>query len=210
MQYILIVFYLNEKIVLRRINMKLKFIRSVIAFCLTVTLAFNSVILTFAAPEDFYDLPLETQQQQQERLLKLLPDLYKNLQLCAYNSALAKELNHINLANEISELKGIQEKQKALLSEAQNSQQIINYGLQHSSWLLLDDQGLGKSLQVIYLAEELKRRGEIQHCFIICGVNSLKYNWASEIAKFSYLSYTILGKVTTKKGKVKNETVENK
>ena len=86
----------------------------------------------------------------------------------------------------------------------------INYGLQHNSWLLLDDQGLGKSLQVIYLAEELKRRGEIQHCFIICGVNSLKYNWASEIAKFSDLSYTILGQVITKTGKVKTDTVENR
>ena len=156
MQYILIVFYLNEKIVLRRINMKLKFIRSVIAFCLSMTLAFNSVILAFAAPEDFYDLPLETQKQQQERLLKLLPDLYKSLQLCAYNSSLAKELNHINLANEILELKGIQEKQKAFLSEAQNSQQIINDGLQQLEEQLKDQQG--EQLQKLQKEQKEKQK----------------------------------------------------
>ncbi len=135
--------------------MKLKFIKSVIAFCLTVTLAFNSVILTFASPEDFYDLPLETQQQQQERLLKLLPDLYKNLQLCAYNSSLAKELNHINLIQEISELKETQEKQKALLTEVQNSQQIINDSLQQLEEQLNEQQG--KQLQELQKEQKEKQ-----------------------------------------------------
>ena len=79
----------------------------------------------------------------------------------------------------------------------------INYGLNHNNWLLLDDQGLGKTLQIIYLAEVLKKRKEIEHCFIICGVNSLKYNWVNEIKKFTDLSYTLLGQYTTKKGKVK-------
>ena len=32
----------------------------------------------------------------------------------------------------------------------------INYGLSKDSWLLLDDCGLGKTLTIIYLAEELK------------------------------------------------------
>ena len=135
--------------------MKLKFIKSVIAFCLTVTLAFNSVILTFASPEDFYDLPLETQQQQQERLLKLLPDLYKNLQLCAYNSSLAKELNHINLIQEISELKETQEKQKSLLTEVQNSQQIINDSLQQLEEQLNEQQG--KQLQELQKEQKEKQ-----------------------------------------------------
>lgn len=79
----------------------------------------------------------------------------------------------------------------------------IDYGLNTNSWLLLDDCGLGKTISMIYLAEELKRLESLEHCLIICGVNSLKYNWASEIEKFSKLSYTILGQTITKNGKNK-------
>lgn len=79
----------------------------------------------------------------------------------------------------------------------------INYGLNTNSWLLLDDCGLGKTISMIYLAEELKRLEGLEHCLIICGVNSLKYNWASEIEKFSKLSCTILGQTVTKTGKKK-------
>lgn len=120
--------------------MKLKFIRPVIVFCLTITLAFNSVSLAFAAPEDSYDLPLEIQQQQQERLLKLLPGFYEKL-ANTYDTELTRELNHSNLTNEISELKEIQEKQKDLLAEVQNSQQIINDSLQQLEEKLKEQQG---------------------------------------------------------------------
>lgn len=124
--------------------MKLKFIRPVIAFCLTITLTFNSVNLVSAAPEGSYDLPLEIQQQQQAQLLELLPGFYEKL--CSpFNSSLAKELNHINLIQEISELKETQEKQKALLTEVQNSQQIINDSLQQLEEQLNEQQG--KQLQ---------------------------------------------------------------
>lgn len=119
--------------------MKLKFIRPVIVFCLTITLAFNSVSLAFAAPEDSYDLPLEIQQQQQERLLELLPGFYKKL--ATHNTELTRELNHKNLTNEISELKEIQKKQKGLLTEVQNSQKIINDSLQQLEEKLKEQQG---------------------------------------------------------------------
>ena len=76
----------------------------------------------------------------------------------------------------------------------------VKYGMNKNSWLLLDDCGLGKTISMICLAEELHNRKEIEHCFIVCGVNSLKYNWASEIEKFSNLSYRILGMSFTKKG----------
>lgn len=79
----------------------------------------------------------------------------------------------------------------------------INYGLNHPNWLLLDDQGLGKTLQMIYLAEVLKKREGLKHCLIVCGINSLKYNWAREISKFSDLSYTILGQKTTRTGRTR-------
>lgn len=83
----------------------------------------------------------------------------------------------------------------------------IEYGLNHKGWLLLDDQGLGKTIQMIYLAEVLKKIEGLKHCFIICGVNGLKYNWAREIEKFSKLDYTILGQTVTKKGKIKVASV---
>lgn len=78
----------------------------------------------------------------------------------------------------------------------------ILYGLQHERWLLLDQPGLGKTLQMIYLAEELKSRNEIEHCLIICGINTLKVNWEKEIQKHSSLDCKILGKRKTRSGKV--------
>lgn len=77
----------------------------------------------------------------------------------------------------------------------------IKYGLSgHNKWLLLDAPGLGKTLTIIYLAEELYRRGLIKHCFIICGINTLKNNWKKEIEKCSSLSCRILGQRKKKNG----------
>ena len=76
----------------------------------------------------------------------------------------------------------------------------IKYGLIHDKWLLLDEPGLGKSLDIIYLALELKKRENIQHCLVICGVNTIKTNWRREIEKHSDLSVRILGERTTKTG----------
>lgn len=78
----------------------------------------------------------------------------------------------------------------------------IQFGLNHDTFLLLDAPGLGKTLQMIYLAEELKRQRGIKHCLIVCGINTLKTNWEKEINKHSKLSCTILGKKVTKGGKV--------
>lgn len=86
----------------------------------------------------------------------------------------------------------------------------IQYGLQHDRFLLLDQPGLGKTLQMIYLAEELKVREGIEHCFIICGLNTLKYNWKKEIEKFSNLDCKILGEKKTKKGKEKIGAVKDR
>jgi SNF2 family DNA or RNA helicase len=85
----------------------------------------------------------------------------------------------------------------------------INFGLQkkHKKWLLLDSMGLGKTLEIIGLAETLKRRGEIDHCLIIAGVDSLRQNWKREIEKFSTESCIVLGEKISKKGKVSYETM---
>ena len=77
----------------------------------------------------------------------------------------------------------------------------IEYGLTHKKWLLLDSPGLGKTIQACYIAQELKKRGEIEHCLIICGVNTLKSNWKREIEKHTNLSCRILGERQTKTGR---------
>lgn len=77
----------------------------------------------------------------------------------------------------------------------------VQFGLNHDKWLLLDAPGLGKTLQIIRLAEQLKERENIQHCLIICGLNSLKQNWRKEIQKFSNLPCRIIGKRINSRGR---------
>lgn len=86
----------------------------------------------------------------------------------------------------------------------------IQYGLNHNKWLLLDAPGLGKSLQMIYLAQELKKRDNIEHCLVVCGINTLKFNWKKEIETHSDLSCRILGQRYTKKGQLKIGSVQDR
>ena len=80
----------------------------------------------------------------------------------------------------------------------------IQYGLNHDKWLLLDVPGLGKSKQVINLIEELKRYKGVKNALIVCGVNSLKYNWVNEIHKHSDMTCKVLGSRINRRG---NEVV---
>lgn len=84
----------------------------------------------------------------------------------------------------------------------------INYGLNHDKWLLLDAPGLGKTLQVIYIAESLKKQNLIEHCLIICGINTLKYNWKKEIYKHGTEDAIILGERINTKGKIVKEGIK--
>lgn len=70
----------------------------------------------------------------------------------------------------------------------------VKHGIVTNSWLLGDQQGLGKTKQMIDLAVWKKKHEGLKHCLIICGVNNLKYNWAEEIEKHSDENYCILGK----------------
>lgn len=79
----------------------------------------------------------------------------------------------------------------------------IQWGLNlDNGGLLLDDPGLGKSLQMIYLAEELKEQKGLEHCLIICGINTLKGNWKQEIERHSNLTCRVIGEKISKKGKI--------
>jgi len=69
----------------------------------------------------------------------------------------------------------------------------IQYGLDHTRFLLGDQQGLGKTKQIIDLACIRKKTFGFKHCLIIACVNSLKWNWLEEIEKHSNETGFILG-----------------
>lgn len=69
----------------------------------------------------------------------------------------------------------------------------FNYGIAHNCWLLGDEQGLGKTKQVIDIAVAKKQNFGYKHCLIVCGVNGLKWNWQNEISIHSNESGWILG-----------------
>ena len=72
----------------------------------------------------------------------------------------------------------------------------FNYGLSNDRWLLGDEQGLGKTKQVIDIAVAKKLQKGYKHCLIICGVNGLKWNWVNEIHTHSNEDAWILGQRT--------------
>ena len=78
----------------------------------------------------------------------------------------------------------------------------FNYGLNHNRWLLGDEQGLGKTKQVIDIAVAKKQLFGYKHCLIICGVNGLKWNWVNEIHTHSDEDAYILGQRVNKSGKI--------
>lgn len=74
----------------------------------------------------------------------------------------------------------------------------IEYGLNHDKWLLGDEQGLGKTKQVIDIA----RAKKVKHCLIICCVNGLKWNWQNEVHTHSEKEAWILGQRVNTRNKV--------
>ena len=88
----------------------------------------------------------------------------------------------------------------------------INYGLstETGKWLLLDSMGLGKTNEIIWYAETLKRRRLIDHALIICGVDSLRQNWKAEISKFSHEDVVVLGEKISKKGRISYASVADR
>lgn len=85
----------------------------------------------------------------------------------------------------------------------------VRFGLNHHNFLLLDEQGLGKTLQLLTLARYKKQHRNLKHCLIICGLNSLKFNWVKEVNKFCKDEKAIvLGTRINTKGKVVNMTID--
>lgn len=104
-----------------------------------------------------------------------------------------EDLNKIELENDIP--KNIIFKTKPFPHQLDG----IRFGLNHDRFLLCDDQGLGKTLQIIDLVECLGEK--VKKALIICGVNSLKYNWREEVSKHSNEKGYVLGTRYRKNGK---------
>lgn len=91
----------------------------------------------------------------------------------------------------------------------------ITYGINNDKWLLGDEQGLGKTKQVIDIAVCKKLNDNYKHCLIICGVNGLKWNWQNEVKTHSNETAHILGqkiknnKITIGSNKDKLNDLEN-
>lgn len=86
----------------------------------------------------------------------------------------------------------------------------VEYGLKYDKWFLGDEQGLGKTKQVIDIAVARKIQYHYKHCLIVCGVNTLKWNWVNEILTHSEEGAWILGQRTNKSGKIKIGSMSNK
>lgn len=69
----------------------------------------------------------------------------------------------------------------------------VRFGLNKKKFLLCDDQGLGKTKQIIDFVGCLEKTDTINKVLIVCGVNSLKYNWRSEISIHSDEKGWVLG-----------------
>lgn len=69
----------------------------------------------------------------------------------------------------------------------------VRFGLNKKKFLLCDDQGLGKTKQIIDFVGCLEKTDTINKVLIVCGVNSLKYNWQSEISIHSEEKGWVLG-----------------
>ena len=85
----------------------------------------------------------------------------------------------------------------------------VEYGLKYDRWFLGDEQGLGKSKQVIDIAIARKLKYGYKHCLIVCGVNTLKWNWVNEIHTHSNEGSYILGQKLSK-GKIKIGSTKDK
>ena len=79
------------------------------------------------------------------------------------------------------------------LTPYQHQIEAYHFGMQRDTFLIADEQGLGKSCESIQIAIGKKEQFGYPHCLVICGVNSLKQNWVNEIKLHSNEKGHILG-----------------
>lgn len=76
----------------------------------------------------------------------------------------------------------------------------VKFGLANPHWLLCDEQGVGKTKSVIDWIGCLDQIKPINKVLIVCGVNSIKYNWRKEISVHSDNDSWVLGTRFRKNG----------
>lgn len=86
----------------------------------------------------------------------------------------------------------------------------FEYGLKYDRWFLGDEMGLGKTKQTIDIAVARKQIYGYKHCLIVCGVNTLKWNWVNEVHTHSNEEAYILGQRTNRYGKIKIGSTKDK
>ena len=92
----------------------------------------------------------------------------------------------------------------------QHQIECLMFGVENPKFLLADQQGLGKTKEVIDLACYLKQEKHYKHCLIVCGVNGLKWNWKEEVLIHSDEKAHILGERTARNGNVRIKGLEEK
>lgn len=78
----------------------------------------------------------------------------------------------------------------------------VIYQLNHNEMLLADEPGAGKTLSTIASAICRKIKYKYKHVLIICGVNTIKWNWLNEIETHSTMRGKLLGSKINSKGKL--------
>ena len=73
-----------------------------------------------------------------------------------------------------------------------HQQEVLKYSLAHDTFVLGDEMGTGKTLSIISTAILNKQYG-VKRCLVICGVNTIKWNWYDEVNRHSNESCHILG-----------------
>lgn len=79
----------------------------------------------------------------------------------------------------------------------------LQYGMQNDRFVLGDQQGLGKTKQVIDIAIARRLTHGYKHCLIIACVNGLKWNWLDECKTHANEEAYVLGARRNSKGKLK-------
>jgi SNF2 family DNA or RNA helicase len=150
------------------------------------------VSLVRSQSERYWDKDNKTWEVPAKRLHDLLPHLTKHeVNITGDFSAL----------NEVKKVANVPEEFQFKTKPYDHQIDGLNFGLTHDKWLLGDEQGLGKTKQVIDIAVAKKLTGA-NRCLIICGVNGLKWNWQNEIRTHSNESGWILGQRIRKSGKI--------
>lgn len=159
-------------------------------YSLFVTFDYNSDILQIikAFPTRFYN----TNNKSWELPFNKLGEVVNNLS--AYNMRITGKYIKLDTDTEVELPKDFSFKTEPYEHQIEG----VKFGLSHNKWLLGDEQGLGKTKQVIDIAVAKK----VKHCLIICCVNGLKWNWRNEVFTHSNDGAWILGQKETNNGLV--------